>query len=168
MQRDAWPAEETIAVIIIDRFHHVSVSPLPIVNNQRGRDRVVYFTVFNTPKGFLLMGVSILPFNNAGINDDEALNTELAQAYNVTPPFKLQDFNYDSDRLLDVIFGHLERTSFKGLTVRPYHLLVAWFCLQDDIIIMSTLTVILNYSHNGHIDPLLDSQLLISFCSCCY
>ena len=58
-------------------------------------------------------------YNNiADISDDEALNTELAEAYNVTPPFRLHDFNYDSDRLLmDVLFGHLERTSFKGLGV---------------------------------------------------
>ena len=53
----------------------------------------------------------------ADISDDEALNTELAEAYNVTPPFRLHDFNYDSDKLLDVIFGYLERTSFQGFGV---------------------------------------------------
>ena len=51
-----------------------------------------------------------------GIADPE-LNTELAEAYNVTPPFTLEDFAYSNRRLLDVMFGHLSNTSFDGLSV---------------------------------------------------
>ena len=47
-----------------------------------------------------------------------ALNTELSQAYNTTPPFDIQDFTYDSRELMDVILGHLESTEFDGVTVR--------------------------------------------------
>jgi hypothetical protein len=49
---------------------------------------------------------------------DTTLNEELAQAFNTTPaPFRIEDFTYDSDRLLNVVFGHLENTSFDGVTV---------------------------------------------------
>ena len=48
---------------------------------------------------------------------DQDLNAELAQAYNVTPPFTLADFTYDSGRVLDVMFGHLSNTTFDGVSV---------------------------------------------------
>ena len=46
------------------------------------------------------------------------LNTELAQAYNTGPyPFRLENFTYESDGLLQVMFEHLSSTSFNGITV---------------------------------------------------
>ena len=57
----------------------------------------------------------------AGIAD-QALNAELAQAYNVMPPFNLENFTYDSRRLLDVIFDHLGNTSFDGVSVSIEHI----------------------------------------------
>ena len=51
-----------------------------------------------------------------GINDS-AVNEKLANAFNVTPPFRLEDFTYGSDKLLEIIFQHLSDTSFDGLTV---------------------------------------------------
>ena len=48
---------------------------------------------------------------------DPTIDAELSQAFNTTSPFRIEDFTYNNDRLLDVIFGHLENTSFRGVTV---------------------------------------------------
>ncbi len=48
---------------------------------------------------------------------DNAVNEEIARAFNITPPFRLEDFTYSNHKLLDVIFGHLENTFFNGITV---------------------------------------------------
>ena len=39
------------------------------------------------------------------------------QTFNLSSPFKLEDFNYDNYKVLEIIFGHLSETSFHGLTV---------------------------------------------------
>ena len=51
-----------------------------------------------------------------GLKDD-AVNEEIAQAFNITPPFKLEDFTYNNNKFLEIIFRHLEDTSFDGVTV---------------------------------------------------
>ena len=57
------------------------------------------------------------PWYIIGISDG-SLNAQLAEAYNVDPPFRLENFTYDSSRLLDIIFRHISETSFNGTTVR--------------------------------------------------
>ena len=52
----------------------------------------------------------------AGIGD-ATLNQALAEAFNTQSTFNLSDFNYNSDELLQVIFRHIENTSFNGITV---------------------------------------------------
>ena len=52
--------------------------------------------------------------------DDPVINAELAEAYNVTQPFSLEDFTYDNRGLLDVMFDFLSNTSFDGVTVSKY------------------------------------------------
>ncbi len=51
-----------------------------------------------------------------GLNDND-INEEIAQTFNITPPFRLEDFTYSNYKLLEVIFRHLENTSFNGVTV---------------------------------------------------
>ncbi len=51
-----------------------------------------------------------------GLNN-RAINEEIAQAYNITPPFRLEDFSYSNDKVLEVVFSHLSNTSFDGFTV---------------------------------------------------
>ena len=51
-----------------------------------------------------------------GLNDSE-VNEEVSQAFNVTPPFRLEDFTYTSDKLMELMFDHLSNTSFDGITV---------------------------------------------------
>ena len=48
---------------------------------------------------------------------DSAVNEEIAKAFNVTPPFGLEDFTYSSHKLQEIIFKHLANTSFNGLSV---------------------------------------------------
>ena len=54
---------------------------------------------------------------SSGISDS-AINAELVEAYNTTHPFQLQDFTYSNDKLLEIVFSHLENTSFEGVTVQ--------------------------------------------------
>lgn len=52
-------------------------------------------------------------------DENAALNTRLAETYlgrNDTH-FRLEQFNYADDALLDIIFRQMERTSFNGITV---------------------------------------------------
>ena len=51
-----------------------------------------------------------------GLHDD-GISDEIAQAFNITPPFRLDDFTYSNNLLLEIIFRHLEDTSFNGITV---------------------------------------------------
>lgn len=56
---------------------------------------------------------------------DGAVNEEVARAFNVTPPFRLEDFTYSSDKLMEIMFSHLSNTSFDGITVgleEPFYL----------------------------------------------
>lgn len=48
---------------------------------------------------------------------DNAVNEKIARAFNVTAPFTLENFTYSNDNLLEIIFRHLENTSFDGFTV---------------------------------------------------
>lgn len=52
-----------------------------------------------------------------GLNDDD-VNEGIAQAFNITQPFRLEDFTYSNNLLLEIIFRHLENTSFDGITVK--------------------------------------------------
>ena len=45
------------------------------------------------------------------------LNMEIAEAFNLAYPFRLEDISYKSNRLQDVLFEHLESTWFDGITV---------------------------------------------------
>ena len=47
------------------------------------------------------------------------INEEIAQQFNITPPFRLEDFTYRNRRVRDLVFEHLANTSFDGVTVRP-------------------------------------------------
>lgn len=49
---------------------------------------------------------------------DNAVSEEVAQAFNITPPFRLGDFTYNNNKLVEIIFRHLSSTSFDGITVR--------------------------------------------------
>ena len=49
---------------------------------------------------------------------DEATNEAMAEAFNVTPPFRLENFSYSSDMLVNITFGHMSKTNFSGITVR--------------------------------------------------
>ena len=51
-----------------------------------------------------------------GLNDS-MINDDIAQAFNSTTPFRLENFTYSNHKLLEIIFRHLENTSFKGVTV---------------------------------------------------
>ena len=54
---------------------------------------------------------------------DNTINEEITQAFNITPPFRLENFAYNNEKLLEIIFGHLHNTSYTGLTVKSYRLL---------------------------------------------
>ncbi len=64
----------------------------------------------------LVVNINLLLILFTGIDDSDT-NAALARAYNVTPPFRLEDFTYDSDTLLNIIFNHINNTSFAGITV---------------------------------------------------
>ena len=51
-----------------------------------------------------------------GLNDSE-VNDEITQAFNITPPFRLEDFTYNNHKLMEIMFQHLANTSFDGITV---------------------------------------------------
>lgn len=55
----------------------------------------------------------------ADISDSE-VNSRLASAYGLPNGtlFGLENFNYGSDALTNITFGHLSNTSFNGITVR--------------------------------------------------
>ena len=55
-------------------------------------------------------------FVSEGLNDSD-INLETARAFNISPPFRLEDFTYSSPKLKDVMFEHLANTSFDGITV---------------------------------------------------
>ena len=49
---------------------------------------------------------------------DSFLNRNLAEAYGVkNRSFQVEDFTYNSDTLTNIIFNHIEDTSFNGITV---------------------------------------------------
>ena len=54
---------------------------------------------------------------HTAISDPE-VNDEIVRTFNLTSPFKLEDFTYTNYKLLEIIFEHLANTSFDGLTVR--------------------------------------------------
>ena len=55
--------------------------------------------------------------------DDNAVNEELAQAYSVSPPFRLEKFTYSNHKLMDIMLQYLSNTSFNGITV-SFHSLI--------------------------------------------
>ena len=57
-----------------------------------------------------------LLFHSLALNDN-AVNEEIARTFNITPPFRLEDFTYSNHKLLEIMFRHLEKTSFNGITV---------------------------------------------------
>ena len=48
---------------------------------------------------------------------DDVVNEEIVHALNTTPPFKLEDFDYNNHKIMEIMFGHLSNTSFDGVTV---------------------------------------------------
>ena len=54
---------------------------------------------------------------------DSEVNSRLASAYGLPngTSFSLEDFDYQSDALTNITFGHLSNTSFNGITVRVKH-----------------------------------------------
>ena len=50
-----------------------------------------------------------------GLNDDE-VKEELSQEFNITS-FNIENFTYESNKLTEIVLGHLENTSFEGITV---------------------------------------------------
>ena len=61
-------------------------------------------------------------FFSTGLNDNET-NREVAEAFNTTQPFRLEDFTYSNRKLMDIMIGHLSNTSFNGITVMSDQLL---------------------------------------------
>lgn len=45
------------------------------------------------------------------------MQAELVEAFNVTPPFRVEDFSYANNSLMKIMFRHLNEISFVGLTV---------------------------------------------------
>ena len=45
------------------------------------------------------------------------MNQKLARDYGVNGSFEIDDFNYGSDTLTNLIFSQVERTAFGGITV---------------------------------------------------
>jgi hypothetical protein len=67
----------------------------------------------------LLDSKNFYAFYLEDISDSE-VNSMLASAYGLPNGtlFGLEDFNYQSDALTNITFGHLSNTSFNGITVR--------------------------------------------------
>lgn len=60
--------------------------------------------------------MQLMVFLHAGLSDSE-VNEKIAQAYRIPSHFELEDFTYENDALLEIIFRHLSNTSFRGFTV---------------------------------------------------
>ena len=50
--------------------------------------------------------------------DDDTVNEDIVRTIGTDSPFRLEDFDYNNHKVLEIIFGHLHRTSFDGLTVK--------------------------------------------------
>ena len=49
------------------------------------------------------------------------------EALNITTPFRLEDFDYRHNNVMEIIFDHLRSTSFDGVTVSSEFNMVATF-----------------------------------------
>lgn len=52
------------------------------------------------------------------------------EALNTTMPFRLEDFDYKYNNVMEIIFDHLRNTSFDGVTVSQKNFFMVAICMS--------------------------------------
>ena len=66
------------------------------------------------------------------IENNKTLNQRLAKEYGLqnTTNFRLEDFNYGSDLLTDVVMEKIKEKAFTGVTVSRYNRFIRWILVD--------------------------------------